>query len=255
MTVADYEMRLLTEGERAERQRTGGTLWQRIVANEPGTVSGVHLGEHQRKDGTTFPVEAHIGGVDYGGERMILSAMRDISERATLEERLRHEAAHDPLTGLANRATFLEELERAVSAASRHRAPVAILFIDLDDFKEVNDTFGHHYGDQVLAAVADRLRSCLRAADTLARMGGDEFTVLIERPAANEELTRLAERLCEEVQEPIPVGVTAAQTTLSASIGVYVGVPAAPGGEALLRRADAAMYRAKEVGKARWEFA
>lgn len=255
MSVGDYEMRLLSKEERAERERAGGTLWQRITSGEPGTVSGVHMGEHRRKDGTTFPVEVHVGGVDYSGKRMILSSIRDITEHRALEDRLRHEAAHDPLTGLANRATFLRELERATAAASRERTSVAVLFVDLDDFKEVNDTFGHHYGDLVLAAVADRLRGCLRAGDTVARIGGDEFTILVERPAGHDELTRLAERLSAELQEPFPIGATDVQTRISASIGVSVSGPALPGGEALLRQADLNMYRAKEAGKARWEFA
>lgn len=253
--ISDHEMRLLSAEEHAEREKNGGTLWQRVVSSEPGTVSGIHFGEHRRKDGTTFPVEIHVGGVNYDGRRMILASMRDITERRDLEARLRYEAAHDPLTGLANRAAFLDELDRAVAAASRQRTPVAVLFIDLDDFKEVNDTFGHHYGDMVLAAVARRLKSCLRAGDMVARIGGDEFTILIEHPASEDELSRLSERLAAELKEPFPVGATDMRTTLSASIGVTVSIPDEPGGEAVLREADAAMYRAKASGKSRWEFA
>lgn len=208
---------------------------------------------YRRKDGNLVDVEVRVAVMPGEDPGLLCAVVNDITERKVLEERLRHEAAHDPLTGLANRAASLRQLDQVVAQASGDGRPVAVLFIDLDDFKKVNGTFGHHYGDMVLTAVADRLRSCVRGGDLVARIGGDEFTVLVEYLSGREEVTGLAERLTTEMWEPIPVGWTAMQLRISASIGVSMSIPSTPGGGALLRQADTAMYRSKEAGKGCWE--
>ncbi len=251
MHVWDYEMKLLPAEEREKQERRGGTLWQRIVAGEPGMITGMHAGEHRRKDGTTFPVEVRVGGVVYGGERMILASSRDVTERKRLEERLEYQAFHDPLTDLPNRALFMERLEHALARAQRHENMVAVLFLDLDNFKIVNDSLGHEMGDQLLTKVAGRLRACLRPADTVARLAGDEFTVLLEDLTNVSEATRLAERIAEELRTPFALGKHDVFVTSSIGLALSVGPHPQPGD--LLRDADTAMYQAKNKGKAQYE--
>ena len=219
-----------------------------------GIGSSLFESHCHRDNGPTTEVEVSVAPIFYANRREWCAVVRDITERKSYEKRLEHAASHDSLTDLPNRALFLENLERAAAEANRQRTPVAVLFIDIDDFKQVNDTFGHHCGDLVLAATANRLRSCVRTGDTVGRIGGDEFAVLAERSVGPMDVIRLAERLTAELREPFAVGATGMQTHISASIGVSMGIPSTRGGETLLRRADAAMYRSKEAGKARWEF-
>jgi diguanylate cyclase (GGDEF)-like protein/PAS domain S-box-containing protein len=176
---------------------------------------------------------------------------RDITSRKTLEEELRHQAFHDSLTDLANRALFVDRLEHALSLASRGARPLAVLFIDLDDFKTINDSLGHGEGDAVLVSVGERLRGALRSSDTLARMGGDEFAVLVEDPSVATEPTAVAERVMAVLQAPFTEGRK--ELFVHASIGVAVLASRDQTAEELLRNADIAMYIAKRKGKNRVE--
>jgi diguanylate cyclase (GGDEF)-like protein/PAS domain S-box-containing protein len=179
----------------------------------------------------------------------IVANYRDISERRSLEDELRHQAFHDSLTGLANRALFADRLEHALSRTRRSRHRLAVLFLDLDDFKTINDSLGHSEGDQLLIAVAERLRDAIRAGDTIARMGGDEFAVLVE-DAANGSPMEVAERLQATLQAPFQRG--GKELFVHASVGVAVSTPKETP-EELLRNADASMYMAKSHGKNRIE--
>jgi diguanylate cyclase (GGDEF)-like protein len=161
--------------------------------------------------------------------------------------RLEHEASHDPLTDLPNRPYFYEELGRALARAKRQDSKVALLFVDLDDFKLINDSFGHQMGDRVLVGVAERLKRCLRQADTAARLGGDEFVVLMEDVSDTAQAFVVAERILVEVG--VPFDVAGHRVSASASIGIAFGAEWQP--EELLRVADLAMYQAKSIGKAR----
>jgi len=163
------------------------------------------------------------------------------------EAHLRHRAFHDLLTGLPNRALFADRLRHAVSRAQRERAPVAILFMDLDEFKTINDTFGHAVGDDVLRQVADRLGRCLREGDTAARLGGDEFAVVLEQ-ATESEAADVARRISEAMVPPMRIGGLALR--VGASLGIAAGGEDANSIEALVERADAAMYAAKRHSKA-----
>ena len=171
-----------------------------------------------------------------------------------LKDRLDHEAAHDPLTELANRRRFIEELER--STARARLAPeglgglVAVLFVDLDGFKEVNDRYGHDAGDDLLVAVAFRLRDCIRPGDLVARMGGDEFTIMLTRLETADPAAAVARRVCATLSEPFEID--SRPVHISTSVGVALAPAYRADTDDLLRRADAAMYRAKSEGKARW---
>jgi diguanylate cyclase (GGDEF)-like protein/PAS domain S-box-containing protein len=218
-----------------------------------------------RTPGVTGPVEwrfrqpdgswlsAEILATNLTGDptvRGIVLNTRDVSERKRLEEQLTHQAFHDPLTGLANRALFRDRVSHALALAQRQAHPITVLFLDLDDFKRVNDSLGHGEGDRLLIAAAERFLSCARAADTVARLGGDEFAILIEHAAEPDGRGELLERLATAMGHPFTLSGNQVQVT--ASIGVAT---AAMGDTAddLLRNADVAMYAAKRRGKGRSE--
>jgi diguanylate cyclase (GGDEF)-like protein/PAS domain S-box-containing protein len=181
--------------------------------------------------------------------RGIVGNYRDVSERKVLEAQLAFQASHDALTGLANRVLFRDRLEHALARGRRHREPVAILFLDLDDFKTVNDRFGHSAGDEMLVAVAERLRSCLRQSDIAARFGGDEFAILLE-DTAGAEAEIAAKRILDVLAPPFVVQARSLQA--STSIGIALADDGLLGPGALLRNADVAMYAAKAAGKNRY---
>jgi diguanylate cyclase (GGDEF)-like protein len=163
-----------------------------------------------------------------------------------LKEQLRHQALHDPLTGLPNRTLFLDRARQAVDTAGRTRMWPAVLYLDLDGFKPVNDNFGHEAGDVLLRTVADRLHGCLRPADTAARLGGDEFAVLLNGPVDRFAVARVIERIRAQLDVPVLLsdGVV---TTVGASIGVAMGDGTTPDADTLVRQADIAMYAAKRA--------
>ena len=187
----------------------------------------------------------HIGDPLIDG---ILLNFRDVSERVALEEQLRHQAFHDDLTGLANRALFEDRLTLALSRGRRHDGRLAVIFVDLDDFKTVNDSLGHAVGDELLRATAQRLASCLRVQDTAARLGGDEFAILLEDLSSPDEAWEIAERL-RRALEP-PVVLDGRRIAASASLGLECPGPHATAAD-VLGNADLAMYAAKDAGKGR----
>jgi diguanylate cyclase (GGDEF)-like protein/PAS domain S-box-containing protein len=172
---------------------------------------------------------------------------RHIDERRALERQLEHQATHDHLTDLLNQAPFHENLGRALGRARRRGGKVALLYLDLDNFKFVNDTLGHQTGDRVLVEIATRLKGCLREVDTAARLGGDEFAVLLEDVADANEAVGVAERFLRQLRRA-PLDLREYRLYATASIGIAVGVEEEP--EELVRAADLAMYRAKSNGKA-----
>jgi diguanylate cyclase (GGDEF)-like protein/PAS domain S-box-containing protein len=173
-------------------------------------------------------------------------SFRDVTDTVQLQEQLIHQAFHDPLTGLANQALFRDRVEHATARSDRQGTELAVLFVDVDDFKTINDSLGHAAGDELLRIVAERLRECVRGSDTVARLGGDEFAVLVEDSAVGEPEI-VAERIIETVHRPITIG--GREVVVSASVGIALGSgsPAAD----LLRNADLAMYTAKANGKDR----
>ena len=171
---------------------------------------------------------------------------RHIAKRRALERRLEYRASHDYLTDLHNLAAFYEHLSRTLSRARRRGTMVALLFVDLDDFKLVNDSLGHQEGDKVLRMVADRLKGCLRDSEMAARVGGDEFAVVLEDVADASTAVRVAERFQERLRVPFDVS-DGHRMYASASIGIAFGARERP--QALVKAADLAAYRAKRMGK------
>jgi diguanylate cyclase (GGDEF)-like protein/PAS domain S-box-containing protein len=174
----------------------------------------------------------------------VVSNARDVTEAREFQDRLRYQASHDALTRLANRSLFNERLSAAITGGRRSSEQIAVLLIDLDDFKSVNDTLGHHVGDDLLVTIARRLMSCVRPSDTVARLGGDEFAILLHGIAA-EDTEHVVDRVMAAFEEPVVAH--GHELRVQASLGVAAGQPDDP--ETLLRDADAAMYTAKKNGK------
>jgi diguanylate cyclase (GGDEF)-like protein/PAS domain S-box-containing protein len=180
----------------------------------------------------------------------LIGQVEDVTERRALRERLAYAAIHDPLTGLPNRELFLDRLEVALRRSSRSGHHVAVIFLDLDRFKLINDSLGHEVGDQVLRAVADRLGSVMRTSDTLARFGGDEFTILCDDVDTEDDAVEVAQRLMAAMGQPLALHTGEVFVSLSVGIALAVGGEL---GTVVMRNADIAMYRAKERGPARIE--
>jgi diguanylate cyclase (GGDEF)-like protein/PAS domain S-box-containing protein len=253
----------------------------RVLGYDPGELMGkkiadelhpddreraaIFFGEAARAPGVTGPTEwrfrqpdgswmhAEILATNLLGDptvRGIVLNTRDVSERKRLEEQLTHQAFHDPLTGLANRALFRDRVSHALALARRQGHPITVLFLDLDDFKKVNDSLGHAEGDRLLIAAGERFLCCARAADSVARLGGDEFAILIEHVDGSDGRAGLLERLSSAMEHPFRLSGNQVQVSVS------IGVATATGDETaddLLRNADVAMYAAKRRGKGRSE--
>jgi diguanylate cyclase (GGDEF)-like protein/PAS domain S-box-containing protein len=219
----------------------------RSAAQGPGVAGPVEW-RFRQPDGSWLNAEILATNLlhDPSVKGIVLNT-RDVSERRRLEEQLTHQAFHDPLTGLANRALFRDRVSHALALAQRRGSPVTVLYLDLDDFKNVNDSLGHAEGDRLLIAAAERFLACARTADTVARLGGDEFAILIEGADGSEGLP---ERIAAAMSHPF--SLSGNQLRITVSIGV---ASAAPGESAddLLRNADMAMYSAKRHGKGRAE--
>jgi diguanylate cyclase (GGDEF)-like protein len=206
------------------------------------------------RDGRVVWISSHAKTLPdaSGRPRRMIGVTQDITERKRREEQERFLAYHDSLTGLPNRRLLDDRLRQAVNLAQRRDARVAVMLIDLDDFKRVNDQLGHRAGDAVLREVAHRLAGCVRKADTLARQGGDEFVVVIPDLGQEADCQVVAEKILR-VLEPA-FSTDGSEFRIGASIGISIYPGDAGDGDALLRNADAAMYRAKQLGRNNYRF-
>jgi diguanylate cyclase (GGDEF)-like protein/PAS domain S-box-containing protein len=216
-----------------------------VAAGLPG-VSPPAEWRFRGADDTIVRVEAIASNrLSDDAVRGIVVNARDVGERKALLDQLAHQAFHDPLTGLANRALFYDRVSHALQLSQREGRAVTVLYLDLDGFKQVNDTMGHTEGDHLLRMIANRLRACARATDTVARLGGDEFAVLVEDTLVARSTDRLIERIREQMA--FPYTLAGREVRISASIGSASAI----GGEVdeVLRHADVAMYAAKRAEK------
>lgn len=198
-----------------------------------------------RKDGAEFPLELSISTWSSGRKRFCSAIIRDITWRKEAEEKIKHMAYHDPLTDLPNRALFFDRLHQAILVGQRENGPVALFILDLDDFKEINDSVGHHYGDLMLQAVGERLRGIVRKSDTVSRLGGDEFALLL--PGTNMEgATLTAHKILETIK--MPFSLEEKVFNIGVSIGIALFPDHSEDSGLLIKKADIAMYQAKESG-------
>jgi diguanylate cyclase (GGDEF)-like protein/PAS domain S-box-containing protein len=197
-----------------------------------------------RRDGTNFPQEISLTAI--AGDGMVC-VVRDITERTYAEEQIKHLAYHDALTNLPNRLLFKDRLTVALSHAQREHSRLAVLFLDLDRFKVINDSLGHNIGDQLLQAVAARVQACVRESDTVARLGGDEFTVLLPRLQRSHDAAPVAQKIIEAIRHPFHIEGREFFTTTS--IGISLFPEDGTDAESLIKNADTAMYQAKELGR------
>lgn len=220
------------------------------------SLKGYWQGEiwDRRKDGGVYPKWLSISVMrDESGEiRFHIAHFSDISAERAAEAKLHHMAHHDMLTGLSNRVSLKDRLEHALALARRESSRVALLFIDLDRFKSINDTLGHHVGDELLIAVSQRLRQCVRESDLVARLGGDEFVVMLPGLDQSPAAASVAEKIVASIGEPYLIGAHTLYTTPSVGIAIYPEDGA--DGESLMRNADAAMYHAKSAGRNNFQF-
>ena len=204
---------------------------------------------NKRKNGEIYPEWMVINAVknDLGQVILYSAIARDLSERMQYEEQIKYQAYHDGLTGLANRRLFYEKMHDCILMAKRYQHDVAIMFVDLDGFKSVNDNFGHAIGDLLLQETGKRLQQCVRETDIVARMGGDEFTLILPRIAMNCDAAKVAEQIQQVLNEKFELnGHT---VTISCSIGISVFPDDGDNEEILVKKADDAMYKAKQAGR------
>ncbi len=218
----------------------------------------------KRKYGSIFPVEIQGKSLPYEGRMLRITAIRDITERKEAEERIRYLAYYDSLTGLPNRTFYKELVSRSLLLAKRHHWTIAILFIDLDYFKRINDTLGHDIGDQLLRTVGDLVKTCIRKSDfiarseqdelenVVARLGGDEFIVLLNEIAHSQDASRVARRILKELAQPF--NLAGHEVFVTASIGIALYPLDGNDAENLLKNADVAMYHAKNQGRNNYQF-
>lgn len=225
---------------------------QRVLAIFAGGKGGTVEFRWIARDGHEVWVESRNSIIwDTAGKAVGLRGIAvDITERKSLEDQLTHQALHDPLTKLGNRVLFRDRVEHAIKRTARKHTPIAVLFLDLDNFKSVNDSLGHAAGDELLVSVTERLQACLRSGDTPARFGGDEFAVLLEDLEHADQASFIAERIRSVLCTPFFIAGT--EVFIGSSIGIAVTIDGRETPEELLRNADVAMYMSKSNGKDRY---
>jgi len=231
-----------------ERSAHDGFIRRYIQTGETKVmgVSGREV-DAVRKNGKPFPMEVSISEMVLGGSRYFVGIVRDITERKLAEQKIAHLAHYDYLTDLPNRALFLSTLEHSIRLARRNDYKVSVLFLDLDGFKQVNDTLGHDAGDLLLREVSKRLRHIIRESDTVARVGGDEFTFVLNNTESNEGVALVADKIVSALAEPFDL--KGKQSRIGGSIGISIFPDDAGDLGQLVSQADEAMYLAKQSGK------
>ncbi len=241
---------LLSESDQTEHD---AYIHQHLHA-EQGKIPGIRGREMLaiRKNGEPFPMELSLSKMLLGGQNYFVGIARDITERRLTEQKIAHLAHYDFLTDLPNRALFLNSLGLSLSLAKRNNYKVAIFFLDLDGFKKINDTLGHGAGDLLLQQVSKRLKNTIRASDTVARVGGDEFTFILNNPESEKGASLVADKIIATLSEPFDLDGQLCQ--VGGSIGIALFPDDAQSLEQLVTQADSAMYLAKKNGKNTYKF-
>jgi len=232
------------------------TIMQQELLNEKKHINKTI---HQRKDGTMYHAQAFMHTLTYKGSKAYVIFDTDISKNVEYEkelqeqkEELHYQAHHDNLTQLPNRTLFHDRLEQAIITSKRHTNEFALLFIDLDQFKKINDSLGHHIGDEVLIEAAKRLQNCIREEDTIARLGGDEFTIILKDITSIQDISKVAQSIVDSMRKPIKIKTHALY--ISSSIGISLYPKDAHNSNELIKYADTAMYKAKDEGRDNYQF-
>jgi len=221
-----------------------------LVGSPKGSTTAEYRVDHA--DGSSRFVESIASNLlDDSTVKGLVLNTRDVTDRKSLEEELAHQAFHDSLTGLSNRAVFRDRLDHALGLSVRHERSLAVLLLDLDSFKTVNDSLGHDVGDELLVAVGSRIEECARSSDTVARLGGDEFVVLLEEDVDETRSRSVATRILKALAAPFDVSDR--EVFIGASIGIAVSEGGSGDADELIRNADTAMYAAKAAGRGRYE--
>ena len=216
------------------------------VARERIELSGLHKAGHE------VPLEISLGEHRHGGKRTFTAIIRDVTERQRAEQQIHWLAQHDPLTGLPNRTLLRDRVGHAIAQARRNQEKLAVLFLDLDGFKHINDSLGHQIGDEVLRVVARRLQTCLREGDSIGRLGGDEFVVCLPVRDDDRDAMRVARKILDALAEPALVNEN--ELRVNASIGISLYPSDGTDADSLMRAADTAMYHAKDKGRNTFQF-
>lgn len=227
-------------------------MWQTILA---GNVWKGELVD-QRRDGTLYTVRQTVTPLrnDEGRTTHFITIQEDVTEQRNSQRHIEHLANYDPLTDLPNRNLFFDRLQQAMALARRNGETCALMFLDLDHFKEVNDRFGHQAGDELLQEVAARLKGQVRESDTVARLAGDEFTVILTRPGTRDDVALIAEKIVGAIGSPYKLSAERCVSEVSVSIGIAVYPADGDDGDVLVRGADQAMYAAKASGRSTYRF-
>lgn len=208
---------------------------------------------HRRQDGSMVPVEITAGRFSFQGRNVSSGFILNITERKQMGEEIKKLAYIDPLTNLPNRRLLLDRLTQALSRARRSQLSLAIMFLDLDNFKQINDTLGHNVGDDLLREVADRLSACVRSGDTVSRPGGDEFIIVLSEISHSDDAALVADKIIKAVNEPVQVADNTLHVTTSIGIAVFP-VSGSDNAQALMMKADKSMYSAKKAGGNAYQF-
>lgn len=236
----------------AHRDRHDDYLARYIQTGQLDTMGATMELQGMRKDGSTFPMEVMLTEVKLGDTRLFTAMIRDVSEQKITQQRIEHLAHYDELTNLPNRSLFFDRLNQSIITAKRNKSSFALLFLDLDGFKQINDTLGHHYGDLLLVRVAERLNLSVRESDTLARLGGDEFTLILNDAHDREDVAVVAEKVIESIN--VPFDLEGHKVHIGISIGIARFPEDADSKAMLIVVADRAMYAAKSAGKNTYRF-
>src|SRR5206468_12932670 len=243
----DFRQLAVQLGFEAVRNQEPPEAWTRRLLGSHREMTG------RRKNSTLFPLEVALSEIEMSsGANRLTAVVRDITERKSWESRIYSLAYSDSLTGLPNRLLLRDRLEHAIAAAQRNRTLVGVLFLDLDQFKAINDSYGHRVGDLLLREIAERARSCVREIDTVSRLGGDEFVVVLPELREALDAAAVARKILTALAEAYRID--GHQLSITQTLGISIYPQDGPDADTLLRNADSAMYHAKESGKNRFLF-